>query len=265
MRIAFIGGGVMGEAIMGALLSKGLATPDQVAVSDVLPQRLEHLRQRYGVQTYRSNREAVQGRDIALLAIKPQDFRAVAPELRPLEKGQTVVSILPGVTVAALQEALAHREVVRVMPNTPAQVGEGMSVWTAAPEVAAERREEVRRLLGALGRELFVSEEKYVEMATALSASGPAFVFLVMEALVDAGVHIGLGREMATEMALQTVLGSARFAQESGRHLAELKNMVTSPGGTTTEGLLALEEAGVRAALVRAVAAAYEKAKRLGE
>ncbi|MFQ5880727.1 MAG: pyrroline-5-carboxylate reductase [Dehalococcoidia bacterium] len=264
MRISLVGGGVMGEAIVSALLSKGITTPEDVAVSDVVPQRLDYLRQRYGVAAHSSNRDATRSRDIILLAVKPQDFPSLASGLPPLEAEQTVVSIMPGVTIAALQEALAHRPVVRVMPNTPAQIGEGMSVWTAAPEVASQRREEVRRILCALGRELYVADEKYVEMATALSASGPAFVFLVMEALVDGGVHIGLGREMATAMALQMVLGSARFAQESGRHPAELKNMVTSPGGTTTEGLLVLEEAGVRAALVRAVAAAYDKAKRLG-
>ena len=151
------------------------------------------------------------------------------------------------------------------MPNTPAQIGQGMVVWTATEAVSPEARDQVRSVLGALGQELYVDDEKYVDMATAVSGSGPAFVFLVMEALIDAAVHIGMRREMATPIVIQTMLGSALYAQTTDKHLAELRNMVTSPGGTTAEGLLALEDAGVRAAFAEAIVAAYEKAKRLGE
>jgi pyrroline-5-carboxylate reductase len=139
-----------------------------------------------------------------------------------------------------------------------------MTVWTATEAVGASARETTHAILGALGQELYVTEEKYLDMATAVSGSGPAFVFLVMEAMIDAAVHIGLRREVATEMVLQTVRGAARYAQSSGRHPADLRNQVTSPGGTTAEGLLALEEAGVRAAFAQAVIAAYERARQLG-
>jgi pyrroline-5-carboxylate reductase len=171
---------------------------------------------------------------------------------------------MAGVSLATLRDGLGHEAIVRAMPNTPAQVREGMTVWTAAEAVSASAREDVQRVLGALGQELYVAEEKYVDMATAVSGSGPGFVFLTMEAMIDAAVHIGLRREMATEMVLQTVLGSARYAQASGRHLADLRNQVTSPGGTTAEGLLALEEAGVRAAFAQAIIAAYERTRQLG-
>jgi pyrroline-5-carboxylate reductase len=139
-----------------------------------------------------------------------------------------------------------------------------MSVWTATEAVAEDAREEVRKILAVLGAEIYVADETYVDMATAVSSSGPAYVFLVIEAMIDAAVHIGLRREMATAMVLQTILGSAEYALQTGKHPAELRNQVTSPGGTTTEGLLALEEAGMRAAFVHGIEAAYEKAKALG-
>jgi len=197
--------------------------------------------------------------------VKPQDFPTAARDLRGvLAAGQTVVSIMAGVSLAALHDGLGHQAIIRAMPNTPAQIGEGMTVWTATEAVSASARENAHGILGAMGQELYVTEEKYVDMATAVSGSGPAFVFLVMEAMIDAAVHIGLRREMATEIVLQTVMGSARYAQASGRHPADLRNQVTSPGGTTAEGLLALEEAGVRAAFAQAIIAAYERARELG-
>jgi len=265
VRLAFIGSGVMGEAIIAAVLQGGLAQPTDVTACDVVPQRREHLSQAYGIVTAEQAADAIAGSDLIVLAVKPQEFPTVTRDLRgKLATGQTAVSIMAGVGLTALREGLGHEAIVRAMPNTPAQVGEGMTVWTATDAVSAAARENVHLILGALGQELYVAEEKYVDMATAVSGSGPAFVFLMMEAMVDAAVHIGLRREMATEMVLQTVLGSARYAQASGRHLADLRNQVTSPGGTTAEGLLALEEAGVRAAFAQAIIAAYERARQLG-
>ena len=265
MRLAFIGSGVMGEAIVAAVLKRGLAQPADVTACDVVAQRREHLSQAYGIATAEHATDAVAAAELVVLAVKPQEFPAVARDLRGrLAVGQTAVSIMAGVSLAALREGLGHEAIVRAMPNTPAQVGEGMTVWTATEGVSASARDDVHRVLGALGQELYVAEEKYVDMATAVSGSGPGFVFLVMEAMIDAAVHIGLRREMATAMVLQTVLGSARYAQASGRHLADLRNQVTSPGGTTAEGLLALEEAGVRAAFAQAIIAAYERARQLG-
>jgi pyrroline-5-carboxylate reductase len=151
------------------------------------------------------------------------------------------------------------------MPNTPAQVGAGMTVWTATPDVDEARRQEVRRIFASLGEEAFVPDEHYLDMATALSGSGPAYVFLFLEALTDAGVHVGLSRDLATKMALQTVLGSAKYASESGKPPAELRGQVTSPGGTTAAALRALEAGGFRSAVLEAVIAAYDRSKELGE
>jgi pyrroline-5-carboxylate reductase len=265
LKLAFIGGGVMGEAIISAVLGKGVAKADDTTVCDVLAERRDHLQRTYGVRSVDKSVAAVEGADIVVLAVKPQDFPPAARDLAGhLNARQTALSIMAGVSVAAIREALGHGAIVRAMPNTPAQIGQGMVVWTATEAAGPDARDHVRSVLGALGQELYVDDEKYVDMATAVSGSGPAFVFLVMEALIDAAVHIGIRREMATTMVIQTMLGSALYAQTTGKHLADLRNMVTSPGGTTAEGLLALEEAGLRAAFAEAVVAAYEKAKRLG-
>jgi pyrroline-5-carboxylate reductase len=174
------------------------------------------------------------------------------------------MSIMAGVPISTISDSLKHNQVIRAIPNTPSTVSEGMTVWTSTRSVKASAKDSVRMLLRVLGKEIYVDAEKYLDMATAVSSSGPAFVFLAMEAMVDAAVHIGIRRDMAVPMVVQTFLGSARYAAESGRHLAELRNQVTSPGGTTTEGLLALEEAGLRAAFIQAVEAAYLKARELG-
>jgi pyrroline-5-carboxylate reductase len=265
VKLGFIGGGVMGEAIIAGVLNKGLARPADIAACDVAPGRRDHLAKTYGVRVSEDAATASDGNDLVLLAVKPQEFPQAGRSLAGgLNGKQTVMSIMAGVTVDSIRSTLRHDAVIRAIPNTPAQIGEGMTVWTATNAVAEEARENVRNVLSVLGRELYVADEKYVDMATAVSSSGPAYVFLVIEALIDAAVHIGLRREMAAPMVLQTVLGSARYALETGKHPAELRNQVTSPGGTTTEGLLALEEAGVRAAFIEAVEAAYEKTKELG-
>jgi len=264
LQLGFIGGGVIGEAIIAGVLGKGLAQPEEVAVCDILPARREHLRRTYGVRITEDGTQAAVGAEVVVLAVKPQEFASAKGLAGHLKAGQTVMSTMAGVSIVTIRDALAHDTIVRAIPNTPAQIGEGMTVWTATEAVTEAARQRVRNILAALGQELYVTDEKYVDMATAVSSSGPAYIFLVMEALTDAAVHIGLRREMAEAMVIQTVLGSARYAQATGRHLAELRNLVTSPGGTTTEGLRALEKAGLRAAFTEAVEAAYEKAKRLG-
>lgn len=266
MRIAFVGGGVMAEAILARLLEEGLAHPQEVRVGEPLPERRNALADSYGVPCTPDNREAVAGAEVLILAVKPQHLPEVLGELRGrLEPHQTAVSIVAGARLRTLTEGLAHPRVVRVMPNTPARIGAGMSVWTARPEVPPEHREWVRTALRTLGDEIYVDDEGMVEMATALSASGPGFVFLFLEALVDAGVHLGLPRALANRMAVQTLLGSALMAQKTGAHPAELRNGVTSPGGTTAEGLLAMERGGFRALVVEAVLSAYRKSLALGE
>ena len=265
MKLAFIGGGAMGEAILAAVLTKGLAAASDVTACDVLEGRRAHLEGSYGIRTAEKGASAVDGADLVVLAVKPQEFMAVGRDLDGrLNSGQTVLSIMAGVRIETVREALNHKAIVRASPNTPAQIGEGISIWTSTTETSAEAREAARSVLVATGQEIYVAEEKYIDMATAVSSSGPAYVFLVMEAFIDAAVHIGLRRDMAEAMVIQTVLGSARYAQATGKHLAELRNQVTSPGGTTTEGLLALEKAGLRAAFVKAIEAAHSKARRLG-
>ncbi|MEE8369728.1 MAG: pyrroline-5-carboxylate reductase [Dehalococcoidia bacterium] len=265
MKLGFIGGGVMGEAIIAGALAKGVTSPQDVTVCEILPARRDHLRDTYGVHTTEQITEAAHGANIIVLAVKPQEFGTAAEALAGhLKNGQTAMSIMAGISIAAIGDALQHQALVRAIPNTPAQIGQGMTIWTATEAVPDADRQAVGSVLASVGLEIYVTDEKYVDMATAVSSSGPAYIFLIMEALTDAAVHIGLRREMAEAMVIQTVLGSARYAQESKRHPAELRNQVTSPGGTTTEGLLALERAGLRAAFSEAVKAAYEKAKRLG-
>jgi len=265
MKLAFIGGGTMGEAIIAGVLDKGVVAPADIAACDISPARRDHLAKTSGVSVGEEANAVSSESDIVMLAIKPQEFPAAGRSLNSTLNGkQTVMSIMAGVTIETIRSALKHDAIVRAIPNTPAQIGEGMTVWTATEAVPDSTREAVRSILSVLGRELYVTDEKYIDMATAVSSSGPAYVFLVIEALIDAAVHIGLRREMAVQMVLQTVLGSARYALETGKHPAELRNQVTSPGGTTTEGLRELEEAGLRAAFLNAVEATYDKAKTLG-
>jgi len=264
MKISFIGDGMMGEAIVKSLLAKGVAKPAEITVSDVSQVRRDILKKNYGIKTVANNKEAVKGTEVVVLAVKPQELGKVLGEMKGLTPQQLVLSIVAGATLETLHEGLGHSRLVRAMPNMPAQIGEGMTVWTATAEVNQKQKDMAQSILAALGKEIYVSSEKYIDMATALSGSGPAYVFLVIEALVDAGVHIGLPRDMAEKMVVQTVLGSARAVEVMGKHPAELKNMVTSPGGTTTEGLLQLEAGKLRSLLLQAVIAAYNKAKALG-
>lgn len=265
MKLAFIGGGVMGEAMMRGILAKGLAMPQDIIVSDVDQERLSALSQCYGIRTSANSRQGVEGSEVIVIAVKPQNLAELMPELEGrFAPGQLLLSIIAGAAINTIAKGLGHDSVVRAMPNTPAQIGEGITVWTASSEVSQSQKEMARSILGALGREIYVPDEKYLDMATAVSGSGPAYIFLVMEALIDAAERIGLPREMAEELVLGTVLGAARLAQETGRHPMELREMATSPGGTTAEGIFKLEEGGLRALLAGAVAAAYEKAKELG-
>ena len=265
MKLAFIGAGVMGEAIIAGVLDRAVVSPADIAACDISAGRRDHLAKTYGVRVAAEAAAVSSQSDIVMLAVKPQEFPAAGRALNSNLNGkQTVMSIMAGVPIDAIRSALKHEAIVRAIPNTPAQIGEGMTVWTATEAVPDSARESVRAVLSVLGQEIYVADERYIDMATAVSSSGPAYVFLVIEALIDAAVHIGLRRETAVPMVLQTVLGSARYALETGKHPAELRNQVTSPGGTTTEGLMELEEAGVRAAFLHAVEAAYEKAKTLG-
>jgi pyrroline-5-carboxylate reductase len=255
----------MAEAIIRGLLASGVVRAEQVIAGDVLQARREFLAEQFGVAATADNFAVARGARVIVLAVKPQQLPEILAELRGrLAPEQLVVSIAAGVPVRALVDGLGHPAVVRVMPNTPARVGAGMAVWTATAAVDAAGRAAVAAILRSLGREVYVDNEDYLDMATAINGSGPGFVFLFLEALVDAAVHLGLGRPLAEELVYQTVLGSALMAQTTAEHPARLKNLVTSPAGTTAAGLAALEAAGLRAAVDRAVVAAYERSRELG-
>jgi pyrroline-5-carboxylate reductase len=264
--IATVGSGVMAEAMIAGLLRGHLVEPGQVVASHPRAERREHLAREYGIRVLAGNVEAVEVADVVLLAIKPQMLARVGREIGPaLRQGQLVLSIIAGATTAALTGILGHKQVVRSMPNTPARLGRGMTVWYATPDTTADQRAQASALLGALGIELEVDDEKLVAMATAVSGTGPTYVFLVMEALIDAAVHLGFPRHIAHDLVIETLEGSTVFAKQSGLHPAELRNMVTSPGGTSAAALHELESGRLRTVLSEAVWAAYRRTVELGE
>ncbi len=265
-RLAFIGGGTMAEAMIRGLLERHLVSSSHVTVTGPRRERRADLAKRFGVKALSSNAEAAHDASVVVLSVKPQVLPSVMRELSGrLRDDQLVISIVAGATLRALRHGLAHVAIVRSMPNTPAQIGMGVSVWTSTPEVTGHQRELARVVLGAFGEVIHAEEEEDVDRATALSGTGPAYVFLLMEALVDAGVHLGFSRRVSEELVLRTVEGSAAFARASGRHLAELRNQVTSPGGTSASALYELEKGALRTVLSRAVYAAYVRTRELGE
>jgi len=265
MKISIIGGGNMGEAMLSAVLDKRLSPKEEVAVSDISQSRREHLKQKYWITVTDDNRQVVGTGDVVVLAIKPQNLAEVIAGLNgAFNSPQLVVSIIAGARIDTLCQGLGYRQVVRVMPNTPAQIGEGMSVWTATSEVTEEQRKWAGSILGAMGRELYVEDEKCIDMATAVSGSGPAYVFLLAEAMAGAAIKIGLSYDVALELVEQTILGSAKFMKQSDKLPAELRRMVTSPSGTTAAALAKLEEGRFTELITEAVSAAYHRARELG-
>jgi len=264
--LAFIGCGVMAEAVIAGLLRKKLVGPEQIAGSHPRQARREEMHVKYGVEMFEHNRDAVPDSSIVVLAVKPQRLHRVLEELKgSLVKEQLVVSIVAGAKIETISEALLHASVVRTMPNTPAQIGEGVTAWTASAEVNETQESQVCAMLEALGKTVRVENERQIDMATALSATGPTYIFLVMEALIDAGVHMGFSRHVAQELVHQTMLGSVLFARESHKHPAELRNMVTSPGGTSAEAIYQMEKGSLRTVLSKAVWSAYQRAEALGK
>jgi pyrroline-5-carboxylate reductase len=256
----------MAEAMIKGILNNGLTDSGRIIASGPRPERGRDLEERYGVKGTTDNQKAAQAGDIVVLSIKPQVLPVILDELHGLiHPHQLVFSIVAGARTETIAKGLQHRAIVRVMPNTPAQIGEGMSVWTATAEVPEEQRAQAQAILWALGKEIYVQDEDALDMATAVSGTGPTYVFLIMEALVEAAVHLGFSRRVAMDLVIQTVLGSALFARESGRHLAELRNMVTSPGGTSAEAIYQLEKGGLRTIISKGVWAAYQKSRLLGE
>ena len=263
--IAFIGSGVMAEAMIKGLLRQGLVTPGQIVASGPRPERGQELFDRYDVHTTTDNVEAASGADVVVLSVKPQVLCRVLEELGGhVDPKALVFSIVAGAKTETIRRLLSVPAVVRVMPNTPAQIGLGISVWTATEATTDAQRSQALAILQALGEEVYVDDESYLDMATALSGTGPAYVFLLMEAMVDAGVHLGFSRHVAQRLVIETLRGSVEYARQSPRHLAALRNQVTSPGGTSAEALYHLEKGGLRTVLSRAIWAAYQRSRVLG-
>ncbi len=264
-KLAFVGCGMMGEAMVKGLLKDRLVPAEALTASHPREDRRRELAGRYGIRTTAGNAEAVLGATIVALTVKPQVLDTVVGELAgSVPPDALVVSIVAGATMERLHRDLGVDRVVRVMPNTPAQIGHGMSVWTATDAVDADGRAKARTMLGALGEQEYVEHEEEIDMATALSGTGPAYVFLFMEALIDAGVHLGFSRRLAARLVHQTTLGAVEFAVEAPEHVARLRNQVTSPGGTTAEALYELEKGRLRTVLSDAVWAAYRRTLELG-
>ncbi|MCB0100521.1 MAG: pyrroline-5-carboxylate reductase [Anaerolineales bacterium] len=264
-KIAFIGPGVMAEAMIAGLLNKKLADAKNITASGPRAVRGEELNKKYGIHFTTDNSAASHGADVVVLSVKPQRLTEVMKELKGVRADALVLSIIAGATMKKIGAGLKHKAIVRSMPNTPGQIGEGITVWAASKEVTEEQQEMTRAILGALGEEVFVEDESYLDMATALSGSGPAYVFLFTEALIDAGVHMGFPRRIAEQLVLKTIKGSASYYEGAARHPATLRNQVTSPGGTSAEALYYLEKAGFRTAISRAVWAAYQRSLELGK
>ena len=264
--ITFIGGGNMAEAMIKGILHTGLVPPERIIVSEPRTERCEQLHELYGVRAASDNRAAAQQADILILSIKPQVLNKVMDEIHlDLDPKALVLSIIAGARISVMTHGLKHGAIVRSMPNTPGQYGVGMTVWTCTPHVTEKQRGQAQQILQALGKEIWMEDEDYLDMATALSGTGPAYVFLFIEALVDAGVHMGFSRHIAEELVLQTLDGSLRVVREMNRHPATLRNMVTSPGGTSAAALYELEKGGFRTILSKAIWAAYQRSVELGE
>jgi pyrroline-5-carboxylate reductase len=266
VRIAIIGAGAMGEAIISGMLRQQVVTPDQIIAAEPGRERREELHARYHIDVTADNMRAASQGQVVIFAVKPQ---VIVDVLRPIQgtltKATLCLSILAGTPISTFTSLLQHSAMVRAMPNTPAQIGAGMTVWTATPDVNEQQRNLARRVLASLGREHYVENEHYLDMATAINGSGPAYIFLMLESMIDAAVHLGFARPIAEELVLQTMLGAVRYAQESGTHPALLRNAVTSPGGTTAAALSELERGGLRTVLSDAIWAAYHRSQELGK
>ncbi len=264
-RFAFIGSGAMGEAMIKGLITQANLPPQQITASDTRPERGVELAQKYGVRHTTDNLAAVTGATIVVLSVKPQVLHDVLKQLAGhLAPEALVLSIVAGARTEVITNLLRHNAVARSMPNTPAQIGLGMTVWTCPESMSQLHRDQAKAVFSSIGEEVFVNDERYLDMATALSGTGPAYVFLFMEAMVDAGVHMGFSRNIAEQLVYQTVRGSVEYARQAGRHLATLRNQVTSPGGTSAEALYQIEKGGLRTVMSRSIWAAYQKSRKLG-
>lgn len=262
--VAILGAGKMGEALIAGLVSSGWRTPEQIVAADRRPGRLAEIHDRFGVRTTSSNIEAVAGAELVVIAVKPQDMEGLLAEIGGhLRPEQTVLSIAAAITTAAIERHLAADvPVVRAMPNTPATVHEGMAGIAAGAHAGEEHLRKAEELLAHVGRTVRVPEA-YMDAVTAVSGSGPAYFALLAESMIEAGILLGLSREISTELVVQTMLGTAKLLRDRRMHPVELRESVTSPGGTTIAAIRELEQAGVRAAFLNAIQAAMQRGREL--
>lgn len=265
-KVGFVGSGIMAEAMIKGLLRNKLLSAEQITASGPRETRGQQLQGLYGIQSSTHNISALDMSDVVVFSVKPQIMPAVLKECaQRIPPGAMVLSIAAGVPIQIITQTLDHDAVVRAMPNTPAQIGEGITVWAKTSTITEQQSDVARTILGAFGEELFVEHEYFLDMATALSGTGPAYVLLFMEAMIDAGVHMGFSRRIAEKLVLQTMKGTVEYARQSPRHPATLRNEVTSPGGTSAEALYHLEKGGMRTVLSRAIWAAYQRSITLGK
>lgn len=260
----------MAESMIAGLLREKIVRPAQVVGSHPRADRRTEMEDKYGIRMFDANAEAAahfSGPDAAVvLTVKPQRSSGVLKDLAgSVGPENLVISIVAGTNIDTIADALNNKFVIRAMPNTPSQIGKGMTAWTCSGSVDEKHKELAKVLFTALGKELFVETENMIDMATSLSATGPTYTFMVMEAMTDAGVHLGFSREVSKELVQQTMLGSVLFAMESHKHPAELRNMVTSPGGTSAEAIYQMEKGALRTVLSKAIYGAYKRAVELGK
>lgn len=266
--ITFIGPGAMAEGMIHGLIHREVCPSGSIIAAGPRLERLDELAEQYGIKFDTDNARAASKGDIVILAVKPQRLNVVLEGICGAVKPEALImSIVAGAKIKKISGTCGHEPVVRCMPNTPAQIGKGITVWTCSLQVTDSQKEMARKILQALGEEILVEEEYYLDMATAVSGTGPSYVFLFMEAMVDAGVHLGFPRRIAEKLVAQTVRGSVDYYEERDDpvHLARLRNEVTSPGGTSAAALYYLDKAGFRTAISRAIWAAYTRSQELGK
>lgn len=266
MNISFIGGGIMAEAIIKGILNSDVIASSKISIGEISEERRKYLENTYKIKSYADNLKAIENAEIIILSVKPQNFLEISKNIsRNIPDSVTIISIIAGLSLDDIREAFDIKSIIRVMPNTPAQIGSGMSVWSSTNNVPKKINDFTKDILESLGEQLWVKDENYLNIATALSASGPAYVFLFISSLIDAGVYLGLQRDLSRKLVLQTVLGSCKMLIDSDEHPSDLVDRVASPGGTTIEGLLAFEQGGGRATIMETVIAAYQKSLELGK
>jgi pyrroline-5-carboxylate reductase len=265
-KLAVLGAGKAGEALIAGVLSSGWRTPQEIVATARHQEHLDQLAERHGIVTTLSNVEAVAGAEIVVVAVKPQDIEGLLAEISgAVTTEQTVISIAAAIPTELIERHLSDRvPVVRAMPNTPVTVHEGMSGIAPGTHAGEEHLARAEDVLGSVGRSVRV-DESYMDAITAVSGSGPAYFALLAESMIEAGILLGLSRDVATDLVVQTMLGTAKLLRDEGMHPVELREMVTSPGGTTIAAIRELEMAGVRAAFLNAIQAAMERSKELAQ